>query len=102
MGKLSQSTASVCVWGLSFAALRKIAENGNTQRSLTGAARLLRNGVTVVNLIAHTTTSKGLMVKSAVDTKVYSKGIEVTDEELAKVKLKPHDFHGGWNYTVKK
>jgi hypothetical protein len=37
-----------------------------------------------------------------VDTKVYPKGIEVTDEELAIVKLKPHDFHGEWNYTVKK
>jgi len=58
--------------------------------------------VTVVNLISHTTTSKGLFVKSAVDTKVYQKGIEVCDCELAAVKLKPHDFHGEWNYTVKK
>ena len=41
--------------------------------------------VTVVNLISNTTTSKGLFVKSAVDTKVYEKGIEVTDDELAKV-----------------
>jgi hypothetical protein len=58
--------------------------------------------VTVINLISNTTTSKGLLVKSAVDTKVYPKGIEVTDNELANVKLKPHDFHGEWNYTVKK
>jgi hypothetical protein len=57
---------------------------------------------TIVNLISHTTTSKGLVVKTAVDTKVYPTGIEVSDEELAKVKLKPHDFHGEWNYTVKK
>ena len=53
-------------------------------------------------IISHTTTSKGLFVKSAVDTKVYAKGIEVADDELASVKLKPHDFHGEWNYTVKK
>jgi len=58
--------------------------------------------VTVVSLISNTTTSQGLLVKSAVDTKVYPKGIEVTDDELAIVKLKPHDFHGEWNYTVKK
>jgi len=58
--------------------------------------------VTVVNLISHTTTSKGLLIKSAVDTKVYEKGIEVTDSELESVKWKPHDFHGEWNYTVKK
>jgi len=58
--------------------------------------------VTVVNLISHTTTSKGLVVKSAVDTNTYPKGIEVSDAELAKVKLTPHDFHGEWNYTIKK
>jgi hypothetical protein len=57
---------------------------------------------TIVNLISHTTTSQGLVVKTAVDTKNYPTGIEVTDEELAKVKLKPHEFHGEWNYTVKK
>ena len=58
--------------------------------------------VTVVNLISHTSTNQGLFVKSAVDTKVYPKGIVVSDDELASVKLKPHDFHGEWNYTVKK
>jgi hypothetical protein len=58
--------------------------------------------VTVVNLISNTTTSKGLFVKSAVDTKVYPVGIKVSDIELATVKLIPHDFHGDWNYTVKK
>ena len=58
--------------------------------------------VTVVNLISNTTTSKGLLVKSAVDTNVYQKGIKVSDAELANVKLKPHDFHGDWNYTIKK
>jgi hypothetical protein len=58
--------------------------------------------VTIVNLISNTTTSKGLVVKSEVDTTIYKKGIEVCDCELATVKLKPHDFHGEWNYTVKK
>jgi len=57
---------------------------------------------TVVNLISNTTTSKGLIVKSAIDTKVYPKGIKVTDHELATVKLKPHNFHGEWNYTINK
>ena len=43
-----------------------------------------------------------IVVKSEVDTTIYRKGIEVCDCELAKVKLKPHDFHGEWNYTIKK
>ena len=55
---------------------------------------------TIVNLISNTSTSKGLLVKSAVDKKQYAIGIEVTDDELANVKLKAHDFHGEWNYTV--
>jgi hypothetical protein len=50
--------------------------------------------VTVVNLISHTTTSKGLVVKSAVDTNVYPTGIEVSDAELESVRLTPHNFHG--------
>jgi hypothetical protein len=58
--------------------------------------------VTVVNLISNTTTTKGLMVKSAMDTRTYAKGIEVSDEALSKVKLFRHEFHGEWNYTVKK
>ena len=64
--------------------------------------RPLYDLTTVVNLISNTTTSKGLIVKSAVDTKVYPKGIIVTDDELATIKLKPHHFHGEWNYTIKK
>jgi len=58
--------------------------------------------VTVVNLISNTTTSKGLVVKSEVDKTIYKKGIEVCDCELVSVKLKPHNFHGEWNYTVNK
>ena len=58
--------------------------------------------VTVVSLISNTTTSKGLLIKSSVDTTIYENGIEVSDAELANVKLKPHNFHGEWNYTMKK
>jgi len=58
--------------------------------------------VTVISLISNTTTSKGLLVKSSVDTTIYEKGIEVSDAELANVKRKPHNFHGEWNYTKKK
>jgi hypothetical protein len=57
---------------------------------------------TIVNSIAATTTSAGLVVKSAIDKKYYEKGIKVSDEDLAKVRLKRHDFHGEWNYTIRK
>ncbi len=57
---------------------------------------------TVVNLISSTTTRAGLTVKSAVDDTYYEKGIKVSDEELERVNLKRHDFHGEWNYTIQR
>ena len=57
---------------------------------------------TVVNLISSTTTRAGLTVKSAVDENYYEKGIKVSDQELERINLKRHDFHGEWNYTIRK
>jgi hypothetical protein len=55
----------------------------------------------VVNLISNTTTSQGLTVRAALDTDHYDTGIEVGDEELARVKLTPAEFHGDWNYAIR-
>ena len=56
---------------------------------------------TVVSLIGAVTTRKGLKVKARKDKKEYQKGIRVSDEELGKVNLHKHKFHGEWNYTIK-
>lgn len=53
-----------------------------------------------VNLIGSTTTKKGLTIQADLDLGTYEKGIEVSDDEMAKVQLKPADFHGEWNYTI--
>jgi transposase len=55
----------------------------------------------IVELISSTTTRKGLTVRAALDTHTYETGIKVSDDELARVKLKRHDFHGDWNYSIK-
>lgn len=55
---------------------------------------------TIVQLIAATRTSKGLKVKAAIDKRTYPTGIEVPDEELRKLRLKPGRFHGEWNYSI--
>lgn len=55
---------------------------------------------TVVNLIAAVKTKTGLFVKSELDENIYEKGISVSDQELQKIKLKKHKFHGEWNYTI--
>ena len=54
----------------------------------------------IVNLIANTTTSTGLIVKAALDTNHYDTEIKVSDEELAGLRLLRHEFHGDWNYTI--
>jgi hypothetical protein len=55
----------------------------------------------VVDLIAATTTSKGLTVQAELDPAVYEKGIKVSDHELESLPIEKHKFHGEWNYTVK-
>jgi hypothetical protein len=54
----------------------------------------------IVNLIAHTTTQAGLVVRAALDTSRYETGIVVSDEELARVRIVPAKFHGEWNYRI--
>jgi len=54
----------------------------------------------VVNLIASTTTRKGLQVYCEMDSNEYPKGIKVTDAEMDTIKIDRNLFHGEWNYTI--
>ncbi len=36
------------------------------------------------------------------DDNIYEKGITITDEELEKINLSRHEFHGEWNYAINK
>ena len=60
----------------------------------------LRDYETIVNLISHTTTAKGLQVTCRLDRRKYPTGRKVTDEEIKRVNLKQNKFHGEWNYTI--
>jgi hypothetical protein len=55
---------------------------------------------TVVSLIANTTTTTGLKIKAALDTRAYDTAVDVTDEEFTAINLKPSRFHGDWNYAI--
>ncbi len=55
----------------------------------------------IVQLIASTTTEKGLTVQCRLDENTYDKGIKVSDAEMANLNIKTADFHGEWNYTIK-
>jgi Rhodopirellula transposase DDE domain len=60
---------------------------------------LVSRGV-AVHLIGQTTTRAGLEVNAELDTASYKRGIKVTDDELAAVRIKRDRFHGEWNYTI--
>ena len=61
----------------------------------------LRDYETIVNLIAGTTTAKGLKVTCRLDRRKYPTGREVSDEQMQCVNLERNKFHGEWNYLIK-
>ena len=61
----------------------------------------LQDYETIVNLIARTTTAKGLKVTCRLDRRKYPVGRKVSDEEMKRILLEPHKFHGDWNYTIR-
>lgn len=63
--------------------------------------RPLDSLATVVNLIASTTTDKGLYIETSIDDTIYETGIEVSDDELAALNITREKFHGEWNYVIK-
>lgn len=56
---------------------------------------------TIVQLIGAVKTKEGLKVVAKKEKKKYQSGIKVSDKEMKQLKLKRHEFHGEWNYTIK-
>jgi len=67
--------------------------------SMNWRGRPLTSHEVVVELIAATTKS-GLRVRAALDRDQHPTGVEVSDEQLAKLSLRRHSFHGEWNYDL--
>ena len=55
---------------------------------------------TIVNLIANTTTRKGLKIRAELDAGEYPLGVTVSDAEMAALRLLRDAFHGDWNYSL--
>ena len=55
----------------------------------------------VVNLIGATTNRGGLTVKAQLDRSNYPTKVKVAKKEVDSLPIKPHDFHGEWNYTLR-
>jgi hypothetical protein len=54
----------------------------------------------IVNLIAATKTETGLLVRSELDRGRYPSGVEISAQQMAQISLRPHRFHGDWNYEI--
>jgi transposase len=55
----------------------------------------------VVNLIGATTNRGGLTVKAQLDRGTYPTKIRVPKKDVDSLPIKPHEFHGEWNYTLR-
>ena len=60
----------------------------------------MSRAVIISHLIGHVHTSRGLHIKADIDEHAYPRGIKVSDEDLAHIKIKTDAFHGEWNYTI--
>ena len=69
--------------------------------SMNWRAKPLTSLQVIVNLIASTTTKKGLKIKAKIDETIYEKGIKITDKELLEINISRNEFHGEWNYIIK-
>jgi hypothetical protein len=54
----------------------------------------------VVELIAATTSTKGLSVRAELDRGLYPSGIKISNAQLAAAGVRGHKFHGDWNYDI--
>jgi hypothetical protein len=55
----------------------------------------------IIQLIAATSTGKGLTVTCDLDRSRYPRGIKISKAELAAINIERHSFHGEWNCTIK-
>ncbi len=91
---------SVCHFPPGTSKWNKIEHRLFSHISMNWRGKPLFSHEVIVNLIAGTTTRTGLKIEAELDTNVYPKGIQVTDEELEKVQIQRANFHGKWNYTI--
>jgi len=94
-------TISVCHFPPATSKWNKIEHRLFSFISANWRGRPLTSLVTIVNLIAATTTSTGLRVRAEIDKGRYPKGRKLSDKEMATLALERDDFHGEWNYTIR-
>src|ERR1700690_2314736 len=102
--KLADETGleiSVCPFPPGTSKWNKIEHRLFSYITLNWRGKPLTSYEVIVNLIAATTTSKGLKVKCVLDKNAYPKGIKIMKEEIEELGIIRDEFHGEWNYIFK-
>jgi len=103
LGRLAAETGlaiTVCHLPPGTSKWNKIEHRLFSHISMNWRGRPLTSHEVVVELIAATTTKQGLKVHAERDLGTYPPRVNVSDSDMAQVRLRPHDFHGEWNYTI--
>jgi hypothetical protein len=103
LANLAEATGleiSVCHYPPGTSKWNKIEHRMFAFITMNWRGRPLTSYRTIVELIANTTTRKGLKIRAAIDEHHYATKVKVSDKELAAVPLTRDHFHGDWNYTV--
>jgi Rhodopirellula transposase DDE domain len=103
LGRLAAETGlaiTVCHLPPGTSKWNKIEHRLFSHISMNWRGRPLTSHEVVVELIAATTTKQGLKVHAERDLGTYPPRVNVSDSDMAQVRLRSHDFHGEWNYSV--
>jgi hypothetical protein len=103
LAKLARETGleiTVCHYPPGTSKWNKIEHRLFSFITMNSRGRPLTSYRVIVQLIANTTTKKGLKVQAGLDQGYYPNGVKITNKELAAVPLTCHEFQGVWTYTV--
>ena len=93
----------VCHFPLGTSKWNKIEHRLFSFITMNWRGRPLISHEVIVQLIANTKTKtkRGLKVHAEIDSKVYPKGMAVSDAEFDSIRLDRDEFHGDWNYVIR-
>ena len=66
----------------------------------TGVASIWGTLGSIVELIGNMKNRIGLRVKARIDTQNCSTGFDIAKTDMHKLALRPHAFHGEWNFEM--
>ena len=103
LAKLSAETGleiTVCHYPPGTSKWNKIEHRLFSFISINWRGRPLTDIRTIVELIASTKTKTGLTVQCSYDPNWYPTGEKISDRDYAAIPLRPHRWHGEWNYSI--